>query len=76
MTLEQLLSTTFSSSQTSCSQIPNQMITTSKTRSCQVCGNPARFVNYGALTCQSCRAFFRRHGHRSKVRKLENYLSK
>jgi len=48
--------------------------TTPKIKSCQVCGNPARFVNYGALTCQSCRAFFRRHGHRSKVRQIENYF--
>ena len=75
MTLEQLLSTPFSLSQTSCNKIQNQMITKPKTRSCQVCGNLARFVNYGALTCQSCRAFFRRHGQRSKVRKLEKYFS-
>jgi hypothetical protein len=74
MTLEELQSTTLSSSQTNCNQVPKQMTISSKAKLCQVCGSPARFVNYGALTCQSCRAFFRRHGGCSKVSKLENYF--
>ena len=34
---------------------------------CRVCGGPGRCMNYGAITCQACRAFFRRHGPPSKV---------
>ncbi|CAF1495087.1 unnamed protein product [Adineta ricciae] len=33
---------------------------------CLVCGDQARTVNYGALSCLSCRTFFRRHGFRIK----------
>ena len=44
-----------------------------KTKFCDVCGNPARCINYGALTCQSCRAFFRRHRFQSNVR-IENFI--
>ncbi|CAF2723374.1 unnamed protein product [Rotaria sp. Silwood2] len=29
---------------------------------CQVCGDKAHIFNYGALTCASCKTFFRRHG--------------
>jgi hypothetical protein len=34
---------------------------------CQVCGMNASVVNYGALTCPSCRTFFRRNGFHKKV---------
>ncbi|CAF1214311.1 unnamed protein product [Adineta ricciae] len=33
---------------------------------CLVCGDQASVVNYGALSCWSCRTFFRRHGFRIK----------
>ena len=36
---------------------------TSKT--CAVCRDVATCNNFGALTCESCKSFFRRHGHRS-----------
>jgi hypothetical protein len=35
---------------------------------CPVCGDKARIVNYGALSCSSCKTFFRRHGFDVKVR--------
>lgn len=35
---------------------------------CQVCGDHASIINYGALTCLSCRTFFRRNGFYTKVR--------
>ncbi|CAF1179812.1 unnamed protein product [Adineta steineri] len=31
---------------------------------CLVCGDTARIINYGALSCQSCKIFFRRNGFR------------
>ncbi|CAF0719310.1 unnamed protein product [Adineta steineri] len=31
---------------------------------CLVCGDTARIINYGALSCLSCRTFFRRNGFR------------
>ncbi len=34
---------------------------------CQVCGDEASSINYGALTCLSCRTFFRRNGFSEKV---------
>ncbi len=34
---------------------------------CQVCGDSASINNYGALTCSSCRTFFRRNGFYTKV---------
>ncbi|CAF1112670.1 unnamed protein product [Adineta ricciae] len=33
---------------------------------CQVCGDNASIVNYGVLTCASCRTFFRRNGFNTK----------
>jgi ribosomal protein L37AE/L43A len=34
---------------------------------CQVCDDKASIVNYGALTCQSCKTFFRRNGFHPEV---------
>ncbi|CAF1105592.1 unnamed protein product [Adineta steineri] len=31
---------------------------------CLICGDTARIINYGALSCQSCKIFFRRNGFR------------
>ncbi len=34
---------------------------------CQVCGDDASIVNYGTLSCLSCRTFFRRNAFPTKV---------
>ncbi|CAF1214324.1 unnamed protein product [Adineta ricciae] len=33
---------------------------------CHVCGDKAHVINYGALSCSSCKTFFRRHGFYSQ----------
>jgi hypothetical protein len=34
---------------------------------CRICDDKARFINYGTLTCSSCKIFFRRHAYHTKV---------
>ncbi|CAF1307508.1 unnamed protein product [Adineta steineri] len=41
-----------------------------KIRCCKVCGDTASIINYGALSCQSCKTFFRRNGLQSQNRRL------
>ncbi len=45
----------------------NEDASSSESNSCKVCGDEARLINYGALTCYSCKTFFRRNGFRSEV---------
>ncbi|CAF1380860.1 unnamed protein product [Adineta steineri] len=33
---------------------------------CRICGDKAYVINYGALSCSSCKTFFRRHGFHSQ----------
>ena len=35
---------------------------------CAVCGDKALGYNFGAMTCESCKAFFRRNALSNKVR--------
>jgi hypothetical protein len=35
---------------------------------CRVCGDIARGVNFSAVTCMSCKMFFRRHAQSKLVR--------
>jgi ribosomal protein L37E len=35
---------------------------------CNVCGDKALGYNFNALTCESCKAFFRRNALKNKVR--------
>jgi hypothetical protein len=37
---------------------------------CVVCGSSANGYNFDAITCESCKAFFRRNAFRSIVRKI------
>jgi hypothetical protein len=34
---------------------------------CRICGDKASIVNYGVLSCSSCKTFFRRHGFNIQV---------
>ena len=42
--------------------------TPDKTKLCSVCGDKALGYNFNAVTCESCKAFFRRNALKSKVR--------
>ncbi len=46
---------------------PNRPNQPTKIGICQVCGDKANIINYGALSCSSCKTFFRRRGFHSKV---------
>ncbi len=48
-------------------RITRQAKNTAKSSFCLICNAEARFVNYGALSCYSCKIFFRRHSFRIKV---------
>lgn len=49
---------------------PRQGKTSSTSNICQVCGDSASIYNYGALSCQSCKTFFRRNASHPYVRNL------
>ena len=34
---------------------------------CVVCGSAAHGYNFGAITCESCKAFFRRNARKDRV---------
>ncbi|OTF82593.1 nuclear hormone receptor 48-like protein [Euroglyphus maynei] len=40
------------------------------TKICGVCGDKALGYNFNALTCESCKAFFRRNAIRTKYEQL------
>jgi hypothetical protein len=40
---------------------------TAKSSICRICKAEAHIINYGALSCYSCKTFFRRHVHRIEV---------
>lgn len=40
-----------------------------KDKLCMVCGDKALGYNFNALTCESCKAFFRRNALKNKVGK-------
>lgn len=47
-------------------------------RKCTVCGDRALGYNFDAITCESCKAFFRRNANKSKVGKYnyrKNYIT-
>ena len=38
-----------------------------KKKLCQICGDSALGFNFGAVSCESCKAFFRRNAAKLKV---------
>jgi hypothetical protein len=34
---------------------------------CRICGVPADYSYYGAMSCQSCKVFFKRHAEQNEV---------
>ena len=41
---------------------------TKKKKICQICGDFSLGFNFGAISCESCKAFFRRNAAKQKVR--------
>ena len=44
------------------------------TKICRVCGDRAYSYNFNVITCESCKAFFRRNANKEKVRNLSAIL--
>lgn len=59
-------------SPTSTRQAKNQ----AKSRFCSICYAEARIINYGVLSCYSCKTFFRRHCSRTEVNDRSNLFKK
>ncbi|CAF1188116.1 unnamed protein product [Rotaria sp. Silwood1] len=64
MPLERPTSVSPSSKLDNCNKSPRKPRNSSKLDFCKVCGDKATIINYGILSCQSCKTFFRRNGFR------------
>lgn len=53
--------------QKNCEKPQRQAKNSSKLRLCHVCNDKANIINYGGLSCQSCKIFFRRNGFHPEV---------
>lgn len=40
---------------------------------CSICQGPAHGYNFDAITCESCKAFFRRNALKSEVKQTTNH---
>ncbi|CAF1601218.1 unnamed protein product [Didymodactylos carnosus] len=41
---------------------------------CVICGSPANGYNFGAIACESCKAFYRRNARKNPVSFEKNYI--
>lgn len=67
MASKRRLSTSLSPEPSTIDTSVTQSDTSPKPNNCLICGDIARIINYGALSCQSCKTFFRRNGFRPEV---------
>lgn len=56
----------FSNKNNSLTSLQRQAKNEAKSRFCSICNAEARIINYGVLSCYSCKTFFRRHCSRTK----------
>lgn len=47
--------------------VPSDIFKCSDNKTCAVCGDVALGYNFNAVTCESCKAFFRRNALKDKV---------
>ncbi|CAF4094167.1 unnamed protein product [Adineta steineri] len=64
MSTKRKLPVSYSSQEINTDSNVNKSESSSRSDICLVCGDKARIINYGALSCQSCKTFFRRNGFR------------
>src|SRR5690348_8348447 len=67
MSFKRPLSASPTPKQINCNKDSRQSKNSSKLGLCQVCGDKASIINYGALSCQPCKTFFRRNGLHPQV---------
>jgi len=67
MSFKRTLSVSPSPKQVNRDKVWRQSKNSSKLGLCQVCGDKASIINYGALSCQSCKTFFRRNALHPEV---------
>ena len=46
---------------------------TRKNKICEICGDSSLGFNFGAISCESCKAFFRRNAGKLKVNHIVNH---
>ena len=61
------LSKSPTSQQTTSDVTVTQPEKSSKSNVCRICDDKAHIINYGTLSCPSCKTFFRRNGFRPEV---------
>ena len=67
MSFEQPILISLLSEQVNCNKPSRTLKSSTKLDFCKVCGDKATIINYGALSCQSCKTFFRRNGFHPEV---------
>ncbi|CAF0729180.1 unnamed protein product [Adineta steineri] len=73
MSSKRKLPVSYSSQEINTDSNVNKSESSSRSNTCRICGDTARIINYGALSCQSCKTFFRRNGFRPDSVRLCNF---